>query len=173
MPQHERYRLAGHLLRTKRRGDRHLLHRPNHGGFATMATHCCSHATTSERKAGRGGHRVIAPTPLHTRTYSIDLPPERGVLRSSNPGFGLELEQAMAITNETQPMKCSSCGSDRTTGDDQPSGLSASICPECGYVLGNSDDIHEGRGFLTRLSRFGLGVKHRPLFQDHRKERPQ
>jgi ribosomal protein S27AE len=79
----------------------------------------------------------------------------------------------MATTKETQPMKCSNCGADSTPVDDEPIVISSSICPECGFTLGYSDETHERRGFLTRLSRFGLGVKHRPLFQDHRKEPPQ
>ena len=79
----------------------------------------------------------------------------------------------MAITKETEPKKCVNCGADNTTGCDQPSGLSASICPRCGRIMDNSDETYESRGFLTRLSRFGLGVKHRPLFQDHRKEPPK
>jgi len=90
-----------------------------------------------------------------------------------NPGFGLELERSMAITKKTQLMKCGNCGAESTAKGNLPSESSASICHECGNILGNSDGAHEGRGFLTRLSRFGLGVKHRPLFQDHRKERPQ
>jgi hypothetical protein len=79
----------------------------------------------------------------------------------------------MAITNETEPKKCGNCGADSTTGGNQPSGLSASICPKCGSILDNSDETYESRGFLTRLSRFGLGVSHRPLFRDHRREPPQ
>ncbi len=96
-------------------------------------------------------------------------PPIGACPKLGNNGFGLELQPAMAITKETRPMKCVNCGADSATGD-QTSGPSASVCPECGCVLGSSDETHENRGFLTRLSRFGLGAKHRPLFQDHRKE---
>jgi transposase-like protein len=79
----------------------------------------------------------------------------------------------MDITNETRPMKCNYCGADSTSSDNQPSVVSTSVCPECGRTLSDADETYESRGFLTRLSRFGLGVKHRPLFQDHRKEPPQ
>ena len=89
------------------------------------------------------------------------------------PASDLNWSRPMAITNETQPMRCSNCGADSTTRGDQPSVIIASVCPECGCTLSDSDETHEKRGFLTRLGRFGLGVKHRPLFQDHRKEPPQ
>jgi len=75
----------------------------------------------------------------------------------------------MATTNEARPRACMSCGA-QTIEDNQLTRVSASMCPECGCILDNSDVASEERGFLTRLSRFGLGLKHRPLFRDHREE---
>ena len=40
-------------------------------------------------------------------------------------------------------------------------------------MLGDPEQAHEQRGFLARLSRFGLGARSRPLFRGKHLESPQ
>lgn len=67
-------------------------------------------------------------------------------------------------------MKCTNCGATIDAAANQTGSLTVSLCQECGLVLGGSDSVHERRGFLARLSRFGLGTRSRPLFREQRRE---
>jgi len=67
-------------------------------------------------------------------------------------------------------MMCANCGAGMTATDEPAESLTVSLCRECGLTLGSSDGIHERRGFLARLSRFGLGARSRPLFREQRPE---
>lgn len=70
-------------------------------------------------------------------------------------------------------MMCANCGAGITATDEQAGNLTVSLCRECGWMLSSSDGVHERRGFLARLSRFGLGARSRPLFQEQRPESPR
>ena len=67
-------------------------------------------------------------------------------------------------------MMCANCGADITAVTKRAGSLTLSLCRECGLTLGGSDGVHERRGFLARLSRFGLGARSRPLFREQGRE---
>lgn len=67
-------------------------------------------------------------------------------------------------------MTCANCGAGITAKAKRAGSLTVSLCRECGLVLGSSDNAHERRGFLARLSRFGLGARSRPLFEGRHRE---
>lgn len=67
-------------------------------------------------------------------------------------------------------MMCANCGADITAETTRAETLTVSLCRECGLTLGGSDSVHERRGFLARLSRFGLGARSRPLFREQGRE---
>ena len=67
-------------------------------------------------------------------------------------------------------MMCTNCGANLTAATKQVGSLTLSLCRECGLTLGASDSVHERRGFLARLSRFGLGARSQPLFREQGRE---
>lgn len=67
-------------------------------------------------------------------------------------------------------MLCANCGAGMTAAAKLAPNLTVSLCRECGLLLGSSDSVHERRGFLARLSRFGLGARSRPLFREQGRE---
>jgi len=67
-------------------------------------------------------------------------------------------------------MMCANCGAAITATAEGAGSLTVSLCRECGLMLDGSDGVHERRGFLARLSRFGLGARSRPLFREQGRE---
>ncbi len=83
------------------------------------------------------------------------------------------MEHKRHSTMRTSNMICANCGAGVTTETERTGSLAIPVCRECGLMLGGPEQAHEQRGFLARLSRFGLGARSRPLFRGKHLESPQ